>query len=260
MSVTQRSRRGLLLEPTRVTTCLEAALTERRCSTAEVERAKALWQEFLTTSVEGTGRSPLLSGSVESWCAALHYLIAPLSGHPLTQKAVAALYQTSASTLSSRVKLLKAHTDQAALIASFPAPPPTKRARPITRVRRPRQDKTSAETLVTARKLARVAAPPVLDESVWMAIFRDTHRLLSHLYNDKTHVEILHYLNHVELNMALAGYTMAREVIQEQFGRLFTNLGLQPAKGRDPHKFVHLQDAFGRQEPFVLLKLGYADG
>ena len=30
--------------------------------------------------------------------------------------------------------------------------------------------------------------------------------------------------------------------------------------GRDPHKFVHLQDGFGTREPFVLLKLGYEDG
>jgi hypothetical protein len=190
----------------------------------------------------------------------LHYLVAPLSGQALTQKAVGTLYQTSSSTLSSRVKLLRAHTDQAALLASLPPSPRVRPSARITRVWPPRQEATDAKVLTTARQLARAAGPPALDDAGWMAIFQDTHRLLSHLYSDKTHVEILHYLTHIELNLALAGYAVAREVIRDQFGRLFRHLGFQPAKGRDPHKFVHVQDAFGRQEPFVLLKLGDDDG
>jgi hypothetical protein len=31
-------------------------------------------------------------------------------------------------------------------------------------------------------------------------------------------------------------------------------------KGRDPRKFVYLHDVFGREEPFVLLRLGDAHG
>lgn len=253
MGAAQQKRRSSHLEPSRVTPVLEAAMTQQACSSAGVERAKALWQEFLATE----GARELL-GSVESWCAALHYLVAPLSGRTLTQKEVSALYHTSASTLSSRVKLLKAHTDQAALAASFP--PATKRRRPASG-RRPRPtEETTERALATAQKLARSSGPPALDDPVWIAIFRETHRLLSHLYGDKTHVEILHYLSHVELNLALAGYTVARESIRDQFGKLFSRLGLQPAKGRDPHKFIYLQDVFGMQEPFVLLKLGYEDG
>ncbi len=257
MSADQRKRRVSRLEPSRVTTFLAEALTQQGCSSAEVERAKALWQEFLAT--EGLGG---LSGSVESWCAALHYLVAPLSGRMLTQKEVGALYHTAASTLSSRVKLIKANTDQAALTASFP-PSPAKKRRPPTARLRP-VEKTPkealAEALGTAQKLARPTAPPALDDPGWIAIFQDTHRLLSHLYGDKTHVEIRHYLSHVELNLALAGYTVAQEFIQDQFGKLFHRLDLQPAKGRDLRKFVYLQDAFGLREPFVLLKLAYEDG
>lgn len=234
---------------------LAEALTQQGCSSAEVEQAKALWQEFLAT--EGSGE---LSGSVESWCAALHYLVAPLSGHTLTQKEVGSLYHTAASTLSSRVKLIKANTDQAALAASFPPAPAKKRRRTAARVRSRPAEETAKEALATAQKLARPTAPPALDDPGWIAVFRDTHRLLSHLYGDKTHVEIRHYLSHVELNLALAGYSVAREFIQDQFGKLFHRLDLQPAKGRDPHKFVHLQDGFGTREPFVLLKLGYEDG
>ena len=199
-----------------------------------------------------------LVGSVASWCAALHYLVAPLSGRSLTQRQVGTLYHTSSSTLSSRVKLLKAHTDQVALLASFA--PASKRTRPAARIRPRPTEETTEKVLTTAQARARPAAPPPLDPPAWIAIFRETHRLLSHLYGDKTHVEILHYLSHVELNLALAGYTVVRETIRDQFGKLFSRLGLQPAKGRDPHKFVYLQDIFGRQEPFVLLKLGYGDG
>jgi hypothetical protein len=86
------------------------------------------------------------------------------------------------------------------------------------------------------------------------------HRLLSQLYRDKTHIEILHYLAHIEMNMALAGYRGAREEIATRFGTLFPQLGFQAAKGRDARKFVYIQDVFGRQEPFALLKLEYEDG
>jgi len=99
-----------------------------------------------------------------------------------------------------------------------------------------------------------------LDDAEWIAVFRATHRLLSHLYAQKTHIEIVRYLRHVELNVELAGYTISPDKLQEQFSRLFARVGLQPVKGRDPRKFVFLQDIWGRREPFVLLKLGDEDG
>jgi hypothetical protein len=234
---------------------LTEALTQQGCSSAQAERAQTLWQEFLATA--GTTG---LSGSAESWYAALHYLIALWSGRTLTQKEVGALYHTAASTLSNRVKLIKANTDQAALAASFPPPPAKKRRRLSARTRSWPTQEMAEEVLATAQKLARPVAPPALDDPGWIAIFRDTHRLLSHLYGDKTHIEILHYLNHVQLNLALAGYPVAHQLIRDQFGKLFHRLSLQPAKGRDPQKFIYLQDGFGTQEPFVLLKLGDKDG
>jgi len=236
---------------------LEEAMRQRACSAAEIARAKALWQEFVATSVGTTGRSPPLVGSVESWCAALHYLVVPLSGRPLTQREVGALYHTSASTLSSRVKVLKAYTDQTPLPAGVPPTP--RRRRPAARSPQRPTAGASEKVLARAQTLARPATPPALDDSTWIAIFRGTHRLLSPLYGDKTHIDIVHYLSHVELNLALAGYTVARELIRDQFGKVFSRLGLQPAKGRDPHKFVYLEDVFGSREPFVLLKLEYED-
>lgn len=231
-------------------------MAHRGCTPAEVERAMALWQEFLATSVRVTDHPPLLSGTVESWCAPLHYLVAPLSGIVLTQKAVGDLYHTSASTLSSRVKLLTTHTDQGALIASFP--PATKRRHRAGQIRPQRG--VATDVLIKAQKRARATPPPDLDDSTWISIFQETHRLLSHLYSDRTHVEILRYLSHVELNLSLAGYTVEWESIRDQFGKLFSHLGLWPAKGRDSRKFVYLQDVFGMREPFVLLTLGYEDG
>ncbi|MBI3325951.1 MAG: hypothetical protein HYZ81_04510 [Nitrospinae bacterium] len=73
MSAAQLKRRSSHLEPTRVGMALEEAMRQRECSAAEVERAKALWQEFAATQ----GARELV-GSVESWCAALQYLVAPL--------------------------------------------------------------------------------------------------------------------------------------------------------------------------------------
>lgn len=114
--------------------------------------------------------------------------------------------------------------------------------------------------LGVAQQLAHSTPAAALNDARWVAIFRETQRLLSHLYGEKSHVEILRYLAHVELNLVLAGYSVPRQAIQDQFATLFPRLGLQPAKGRDPQKFVYLQDIFGRQEPFVLLKLGDGDG
>jgi hypothetical protein len=86
------------------------------------------------------------------------------------------------------------------------------------------------------------------------------HQLLSHLYCDKTHIEILHYLAHVELNLMLAGYRGLDEVVAARFRTLFPQLGFQAVKGRDARKFVYVEDVFGRQEPFALLKLEWEDG
>ena len=255
MPPTRRRNRGSGLEPAYVSAALEQALQARRCTPTEVERAKALWHAFL-----GKAGVTSLTGSADSWCAALHYLVAPLSGHPLTQKAVGTLYRISAATLSGRLKLLTAGTDQAALQAGLPPTAAMQRRRVDSRAK-PRQGRGSmTAVLAVARKLTVAPARSALDEGNWIAIFRRTHRLLTHLYGDKTHVDILHYLAHVELNLRLAGYALGRQIIADQFGKLFPRLGLQAAKGRDARKFVYLHDAFGRQEPFTLLSLEYDDG
>jgi hypothetical protein len=242
------------LEPADVRASLVRALQARGCTPAEVERAEALWDEFLAKA-----GVTVLTGSPDSWCAALHYLVGS-SQQPLTQEAVGALYGISAGTLSGRVKLITAHTDQAA---------PQDRSPPTTAMRRrqadvqltPRKPAASATTvLAAARRLASSPARTALDERNWIAIFRQTQRLLSHLYRDRTHVDIVHYLAHVELNLRVAGYKLGRHIIADQFDKLFPHLGLQAAKGRDARKFVYLHDVFGRQEPFSLLSLECDDG
>jgi hypothetical protein len=255
MPPTRRRGHGSGLEPAYASAALEQALQARGCTPTEVERAKALWHEFL-----GKAGVTSLTGSAESWCAALHYLVAPLSGHPLTQKAVGTLYRISAATLSGRVKLITADTDQAALQAGFPSTSAMRRRRADGQAR-PRDGRGSLTAmLAVARKLTVAPARTALDEGNWIAIFRRTHRLLAHLYGDKTHVDILHYLAHVELNLRLAGYALGRQIIADEFGKLFPRIGLQAAKGRDARKFVYLHDVFGRQEPFTLLSLEYDDG
>ena len=255
MPPTRRRRRDSGLDPAYVSAALEEALQARGCTPAEVERAEALWHEFLTKV--GVIR---LTGNADSWCAALHYLVAPLSGRPLTQKTVGALYRISATTLSGRVKLITAGTDQAALQAVFPSTTAMRRRRTDGQAK-PREGRGGVTTVrAGVRKLISAPARTALDEGNWIAIFRRTHRLLAHLYGDKTHVDILHYLAHVELNLRLAGYSLGRQIIADQFGKLFPHLGLQAAKGRDARKFVYLHDVFGRQEPFTLLSLEYDDG
>jgi hypothetical protein len=254
MPPTRRRSRGSGLEPAYVSAGLEEVLRAQGCTPAEVERAEALWHEFL-----GKAGVTSLTGSADSWCAALHYLVAPLSGRPLTQKAVGTLYRISAATLSGRVKLITAGTDQAALQAAFP-PTAAMRRRADHRAK-PREARGGVTAVrAVARRLTITPARTALDEGNWIAIFRRTHRLLAHLYGDKTHVDILHYLAHVELNLRLAGYALGRQIIADQFGKLFPRIGLQAAKGRDARKFVYLHDVFGRQEPFTLLSLEYDDG
>jgi hypothetical protein len=109
--------------------------------------------------------------------------------------------------------------------------------------------------LAAARKLLPATKVAALDDDAWIAIFGDTHRLISTLYAERSHLEIGMYLSHVEVNLLLSGYRIEASSIAAQFGKLFARLGLQAVKGRDAHKFFYLQDIFGRQEPFALLKL-----
>ena len=238
-----------------MTAAIPEALTQRGCSLPEVEQAKTLWQEFLAAA-----EVSVLPGSVESWCAALHYLISPLSGCSLTQKAAGALYRTSPSTLSGRIKLLLDHTDRVLPAATSAPTRASRRKSPAAWSQLDDAKAFPVKVIATAQQRSRSAVPPTLDDAGWMAIFSEVHRLLSELYSDKTHVEILRFLDHVELNLVRAGYRAARDVVLDRFAKLFPRLGLQAVKGRDPLKFVYLQDVFGTPEPFVLLKLEHEDG
>jgi hypothetical protein len=114
---------------------------------------------------------------------------------------------------------------------------------------------------VTAAAQRSAAAPTItLEDAEWISVFRAIHRLLSHLYRDKTHIEILHFLTYVATTFRLAGYGGADAAIASRFRTLFPQLGFQAVKGRDARKFVYVQDVFGRQEPFALLKLECEDG
>jgi len=229
---------------------LAKTLHTHGCTPAQIAHAAALWQGFVA-DVGAQG----FSGSVLPWYAALHYLAAPLTGSSLTQREVAAHYQISPSTLAVRVKQLAGYVKQPALPGSSPArdqrcqqwfgeqrePPP--RRSPVMAL------------LATARKLTPATKVTALDNDVWIGVFSDTHRLVSTLYRDRSHIEIWLYLAHVEVNLLLGGYRIEPSAIADQFGKLFARLGLQAAKGRDARKFVYLHDIFGRQEPFALLKL-----
>jgi hypothetical protein len=114
--------------------------------------------------------------------------------------------------------------------------------------------------LAAARQRSASSPAIILEDEEWIGIFRAIHRLLSHLYCDKTHIEIMHYLVCVATNFNLAGYGGADEEIATHFRTLFPQLGFQAVKGRDARKFVYVQDVFGRQEPFALLKLEWEDG
>jgi hypothetical protein len=114
--------------------------------------------------------------------------------------------------------------------------------------------------LAAARRQSPSSRAIAFGDAEWINIFRAIHHLLSHLYGNKTHVEILHYLAFVEMNLMLAGYHGVDAEIATRFRTLFPQLGFQAVKGRDARKFVYVQDVFGRQEPFALLKLEWEDG
>lgn len=234
---------------------LGEALTQHGCSSADVEGARALWRGFVETH-----GAKELSGTAASWWGALHYLVMVLSGRRITQKDVAALYRIPASTLSTRVKSLKASTDQTAPGGGM-GRVETMRPRGARGRGRPSMAVPGArDALAAAQELQPPTTSIFPDDAVWIDLFRETHRLLSVVYGERTHVEILRYLAHVELNLVLAGYRVSRQVVQDQFAKLFPRLHLEPAKGRDPRKFVYLHDVFGREEPFVLLRLGDEHG
>jgi hypothetical protein len=114
--------------------------------------------------------------------------------------------------------------------------------------------------LTAARRLSPSSPAMPFADAEWINIFRAIHHLLSHLYRDKTHIGILHYLTYVEMNLRLAGYPGLDEEISTRFRTLFSQLGFQAVKGRDARKLVYVQDVFGRLEPFALLKLEWEDG
>jgi hypothetical protein len=125
----------------------------------------------------------------------------------------------------------------------------------------PRARSQQPPALLAVARRASSASPPVaFEEKEWISIFQLIHRLLSHLHRDRTHIEIVHYLEYVEMALALAGYRGVYGEIVTRFGTLFPQLGFQAAKGRDARKFVYVQDVFGKHEPFALLKLECENG
>jgi hypothetical protein len=222
----------------------------RGCTWGQIACAAVLWQAF----VADVG-SERMSGSAISWYAALHYLVAPFAGAPLTQREVATRYQISSRTVAARVKQLAGSMRQPAW-PSQDQMPDQRRQQRFREQRDPLPGKNGVLTLLAAaRKLLPATKVAALDDDAWIAIFGDTHRLVSTLYAERSHLEIALYLSHVEVNLLLAGYRVEASSIAAQFGKLFARLGLQAVKGRDARKFVYLQDIFGRQEPFALLKL-----
>ncbi len=114
--------------------------------------------------------------------------------------------------------------------------------------------------LTASPRLPTSPSATVFEDDDWLGIFQAMHRLLSYLYRDKTHIEIWHFLAYVEMNLIVAGYGGSGEEIVTRFRTIFPQLGFQAVKGRDARKFVYVQDTFGRQEPFALLKLECEDG
>jgi hypothetical protein len=233
---------------------IDAAMVQtlrlRGCTLGQIAYAAALWREFVADlGPEG------MSGSATSWYAALHYLVAAVAGASLTRREVATRYHISPSTLAARVKQLAGYVRQPALPSKSPVPD-RRRYQWFREQRDPPPDRSAVLALVTAaRKLLPATKVAALDDDAWIAIFGDTHRLVSTLYCERSHLEIGLYLSHVEVHLLLGGYRIEPSAIAGQFGKLFARLGLQAVKGRDVRKFVYLQDIFGRQEPFALLEL-----
>jgi hypothetical protein len=237
-------------EHSRIDAALAQTLHTHGCTPAQITHAAALWQGFVA-DVGAKG----FSGSALPWYAALHYLVAPLVGDSLTQREVATRYQISPSTLAARVKQLAEYRQQLALPDGYPA---RDQPRPgcFGEHREPPPHRSPVMAILSAaRKLTSATKVTTLDDDAWIRVFSHTHRLVSTLYRDRSHIEILLYLAHVEVNVLLGGYCIEPSAIADQFGKMFARLGLQAAKGRDARKFVYLHDIFGKQEPFALLKL-----
>jgi hypothetical protein len=71
---------------------------------------------------------------------------------------------------------------------------------------------------------------------------------------------MLHYLEHIEMNLILAGSREEHEKIASRFEPLFPPLGFRAAKEHGACTFDYVQDVFGRQEPFALLEREREDG
>ena len=145
-----------------------------------------------------------------------------------------------------QLDFLKGSTERAGCPLSLP--------RPRARSQQP------PSLLAVVRRVSSSSPSIAFEDKEWISIFQMIHRLLSHLHRDRTHIEIVHYLEYVEMALGLAGYRGFHEEIVTRFRTLFPQLGFQAAKGRDARKFVYIQDVFGKQEPFALLKLECENG
>jgi hypothetical protein len=237
-------------ESSPIDAALAQVLRTHGCTPAQIAQAAAIWQEVVADSgVQGC------AGSALAWYAALHYVVAPSTGGALTQKDLATRYRIAPTTLAARVQQLSGYMKRSVVPGSDLGPAAPCQRWLVEPWRLPATRNPVSALLAAARKRLPMTRVAALDDHTWIGLFSDTHRLVSTLYRDRSHIEILLYLAHVEVNLLLAGYQLEPAAILDQFGKLFPRLGLQAAKGRDTRKFVYLHDTFGRQEPFALLKL-----
>lgn len=238
-----------------ILSCLEEVVHREQRASEELVKARELWNTFL----EQNHPAMQISGNPRIWSAALHYYtVLLLMDVDLTQKVIGKYYKVSPASVSKRVKILRESLDQ----ITIPAPRsrtkvPKQRRKGISKPSKPILSRE--KLLALARQMFPLPRQEPLQEGHLVEVFQQTHRLLSALYPAKTHIEILHYLQHVEWNLRFAGYDISPLVLQTMFAKLFPRLGLQVVKGRDAKKFVYVEDIYGRREPFVLVKLGGDD-
>ncbi|WP_159426244.1 hypothetical protein [Desulfolucanica intricata] len=209
-------------------------------------------------------------GHVSEWAAAVHYYLCRYYNSSLTQQRICDLYEVSLHTMRNRYKKIKdlnliypfpkgeIKLEENALIISSnifynqewltgePAKSEEYHSKPDL--------KNKNDQVAAKKKLQLVQAKSISDKR-WISIMNSCKKLILELYKEFDTIEIKHFINHIQMNMALAGYAFKKKDLEYTFGRLFQELELTAIKGKDPKKFVTLYNPSGKGEPFVYIEI-----
>src|SRR5690554_1461952 len=202
-----------------------------------------MWQDYLYTQENGD-----LAGGKEGWAAALYYILnKKVMETSKSQNDCAKIFDVSTSNLGRKYRKIK----DVLYLEDYTID----QLKNEEIVEPQKKEIYYKEARKKATRKKRVISPSPISDEKFVLLFKQVKNLVKLLHQDKEYIEIKKYLRYVEINLILSGYEKDHDYLEEKFGKLFYRLDMVPKKGRRAEKFVHLNDKYGRSEPYVLIKL-----